>query len=236
MMLRGLDGAIDVIVPRGGKSLVARVQSEAQVPVFAHLEGICHVYVDRAADLDMARDDRRQRQDAAHRRLRRRGNACSSTAPRRARTGDRWSKRCYRRGLRGARRRRRPRAVRVSCRRPRKIGRTEYLDGHHLRQAGRRRRRRDRPYRRLRSQHTDRIVTGDQAAADRSCSGVDSAIVLHNASHAICRWRRIRHGRGDRYRHRQAPCPRPDRRGAADHLQIPRSRYRSNPSLAFNVE
>ena len=45
---------IDVIVPRGGKSLVARVQSEARVPVFAHLEGICHVYVHAAADLEMA--------------------------------------------------------------------------------------------------------------------------------------------------------------------------------------
>jgi glutamate-5-semialdehyde dehydrogenase len=55
-MLRGLDGAIDVIVPRGGRSLVGRVQDEARVPVFAHLEGLCHVYVDRAANLDMARD------------------------------------------------------------------------------------------------------------------------------------------------------------------------------------
>ena len=54
-MLTGLAGAIDVIVPRGGKSLVARVQAEARVPVFAHLEGLCHVYVDRSADLDMAR-------------------------------------------------------------------------------------------------------------------------------------------------------------------------------------
>jgi len=53
-MLSGLDGAIDVIVPRGGKSLVARVQNEARVPVFAHLEGICHVYVHAEADLAMA--------------------------------------------------------------------------------------------------------------------------------------------------------------------------------------
>ena len=53
-MLSGLDGAIDVIVPRGGKSLVARVQAEARVPVFAHLEGIVHVYVDHAADLAKA--------------------------------------------------------------------------------------------------------------------------------------------------------------------------------------
>ena len=52
----GLDGAIDVIVPRGGKSLVERVQNEARVPVFAHLEGNCHVYVDETAPLDMARD------------------------------------------------------------------------------------------------------------------------------------------------------------------------------------
>ena len=55
LMLGGLGGAIDVIVPRGGKSLVERVQAEARVPVFAHLEGVCHVYVDAAADLDMAK-------------------------------------------------------------------------------------------------------------------------------------------------------------------------------------
>jgi glutamate-5-semialdehyde dehydrogenase len=54
LMLGGLDGAIDVIVPRGGKSLVARVQAEARVPVFAHLDGINHTYVDRGADIDMA--------------------------------------------------------------------------------------------------------------------------------------------------------------------------------------
>ena len=53
-LLTGLDGNVDVIVPRGGKSLVARVQADARVPVFAHLEGICHVYVDASADLSMA--------------------------------------------------------------------------------------------------------------------------------------------------------------------------------------
>jgi glutamate-5-semialdehyde dehydrogenase len=53
-MLRGLNGMIDVIVPRGGKGLVARVQEEARVPVFAHLEGVCHVYVHKHADLAMA--------------------------------------------------------------------------------------------------------------------------------------------------------------------------------------
>jgi len=53
-MLKGLGGNLDVIIPRGGKSLVGRVQNEARVPVFAHLEGICHLYVDRSAKLDMA--------------------------------------------------------------------------------------------------------------------------------------------------------------------------------------
>ena len=53
-LLAGLNGNVNVIVPRGGKGLVGRVQSEARVPVFAHLEGICHVYVDAAATLEMA--------------------------------------------------------------------------------------------------------------------------------------------------------------------------------------
>ena len=55
MMLAGLNGNIDVIVPRGGKGLVGRVQDEARVPVFAHLDGVCHVYVHDQADLEMAR-------------------------------------------------------------------------------------------------------------------------------------------------------------------------------------
>jgi glutamate-5-semialdehyde dehydrogenase len=54
-LLSGLNGSIDVVVPRGGKSLVARVQTEARVPVFAHLEGVCHVYVHAPADLEMAK-------------------------------------------------------------------------------------------------------------------------------------------------------------------------------------
>jgi glutamate-5-semialdehyde dehydrogenase len=55
LLLGGLNGAVDLIVPRGGKSLVARVESEARVPVFAHLEGVNHVYVDHTAKLDMAK-------------------------------------------------------------------------------------------------------------------------------------------------------------------------------------
>jgi glutamate-5-semialdehyde dehydrogenase len=54
-MLKGLGGNLDVLVPRGGKGLVNRVQTESRVPVFAHLEGICHVYVDRSADIEMAK-------------------------------------------------------------------------------------------------------------------------------------------------------------------------------------
>ena len=53
-MLKGLNGKVDVIVPRGGRSLVERVQNDARVPVFAHLEGLCHIYVDKSAKLDMA--------------------------------------------------------------------------------------------------------------------------------------------------------------------------------------
>jgi len=55
MMLGGLDNTIDVIVPRGGKNLVARVQEDARVPVFSHLDGICHTYIHAEADLDMAK-------------------------------------------------------------------------------------------------------------------------------------------------------------------------------------
>jgi glutamate-5-semialdehyde dehydrogenase len=55
LLLSGLNGGVDVIVPRGGKSLIARVEAEARVPVFAHLEGVNHVYVDRAANVDMAK-------------------------------------------------------------------------------------------------------------------------------------------------------------------------------------
>ena len=55
LMLEGLNGAVDLIIPRGGKGLTGRVMREARVPVLAHLEGLCHVYVHAAADLEMAR-------------------------------------------------------------------------------------------------------------------------------------------------------------------------------------
>ncbi|MAF84551.1 MAG: glutamate-5-semialdehyde dehydrogenase [Gammaproteobacteria bacterium] len=56
LMLSGLDDCIDVIVPRGGKSLIARVQADARVPVIGHLEGLCHVYVHESADVQLATD------------------------------------------------------------------------------------------------------------------------------------------------------------------------------------
>src|SRR5580704_5545726 len=55
LMLEGLNGAIDLIIPRGGKGLTSRVMREARVPVLAHLEGLCHVYIHAEADLEMAR-------------------------------------------------------------------------------------------------------------------------------------------------------------------------------------
>lgn len=55
-LLTGLEGSVDLLVPRGGKSLVARVQAEARVPVLGHLEGLCHTFLHAAADLEMATD------------------------------------------------------------------------------------------------------------------------------------------------------------------------------------
>ena len=106
LLLTGLNGGVDVIVPRGGKSLVARVEAEARVPVFAHLEGVNHVYVDRSANLEMAKIDRAQCQDAPSRRLRRRRDPAGRSRRRRHQpeAAGRDADRCR---LRGARRRRR---------------------------------------------------------------------------------------------------------------------------------
>jgi glutamate-5-semialdehyde dehydrogenase len=181
MMLTGLDGAIDVIVPRGGKSLVARVQNEARVPVFAHLEGICHVYVHASADLAMATDI------AVNAKMRRTGvcgaaetllvdEACAAThlAPL---VGALIDAGCEVRGDAAAR----AADTRVTPAAEEDWG-TEYLDAiisvktvsgidaamAHIAAFG--------------SQHTDAIVAADAAAAERFLREVDSAIVLHNAS------------------------------------------------------
>jgi glutamate-5-semialdehyde dehydrogenase len=180
-MLAGLGGTIDVIVPRGGKSLVARVQDEARVPVFAHLEGICHVYVDKAAKPAMAKDI------VLNAKMRRTG-ICGAAetllidrdAPRdvsAAVVTALIDAGCEVRG-----------DDMVQALDPRvKQAATEdygkeFLDAiiaakavggvegamAHIAQYG--------------SQHTDAIITQDKAAAARFLNEVDSAIVLHNAS------------------------------------------------------
>ena len=136
-MLKGLDGAIDVIVPRGGKSLVERVQKEARVPVFAHLEGICHTYVDQAADLAMAKEI------VLNAKMRRTG-VCGATecllvdkaAP--ADVSADAGQGAARRRLRGARRCGDAEGRRRASR-PRKptTTATEFLDSDHRREAGR---------------------------------------------------------------------------------------------------
>lgn len=180
-MLSGLDGTIDVIVPRGGKSLVARVQEEARVPVFAHLEGLNHVYVHEKADLDMAKAI------VLNAKMRRTGvcgaaetllvdRACAGThlGPLVSMLLDAG---CAVRGD-DAVQAVDPRATPAT----EDDWRTEYLDAimavrvvdgfdaaiAHIETYG--------------SHHTDSIITEDVAAAGRFLAEVDSAIVLHNAS------------------------------------------------------
>lgn len=181
MMLDGLGGTIDLIVPRGGKSLVARVQQDARVPVFSHLEGICHVYVDKAADIEMAR------KVVLNAKMRRTGVCGAAETILIDRAGaDRLLKPiisilidagCAVRGDEAAQ----AADPRVMAATEADWG-TEFLDAivamrlvdgvdgamAHIARYG--------------SQHTDAIITGDQAAAERFLNEVDSAIVLHNAS------------------------------------------------------
>ena len=180
-MLAGLDGNIDVIVPRGGKGLVARVQAEARVPVFAHLEGVCHVYVDKAANLDMAK------KIVLNAKMRRTGVCGAAETLLVDRAGSATllkpliemllDANCEVRGDRAVQ------AVdpRVKPATEEDWG-TEYLDAiiaakvvdgvdaaiAHIERYG--------------SHHTDAIVTDDKAAAEKFLREVDSAIVLHNAS------------------------------------------------------
>jgi glutamate-5-semialdehyde dehydrogenase len=181
MMLAGLDGAIDVIVPRGGKSLVDRVQTEARVPVFAHLEGVCHVYVDRKAKLAMAKSivlNAKMRRTgvcgAAETLLVDRADAPRLLKPLVAMLLDAG---CEIRG---------DAAVQAVDRRVKPASEadwgTEYLDAiltagvvdgvdgaiAHIERYG--------------SHHTDAIVTEDRQSAEKFLREVDSAIVLHNAS------------------------------------------------------
>ena len=180
-MLAGLGGAIDVIVPRGGKNLVARVQEEARVPVFAHLEGVCHVYVHAPADLDMAR------RIVVNAKMRRTGvcGAAETLLVDKALAGSHLrplvealrEAGCEIRGDATT-------AAAVAGVKPTSEDDwyAEYLDAiiavgvvdglddaiRHISTYG--------------SRHTDAIVTDDAGAAERFMQEVDSAIVLHNAS------------------------------------------------------
>jgi glutamate-5-semialdehyde dehydrogenase len=180
LLLSGLNGGVDVIVPRGGKSLVARVEAEARVPVFAHLEGVNHVYVDGAADLEMAKSI------VLNAKMRRTGVCGAAETLLIDRASEDKIKPlvdvligagCEVRG---------DAAVREADARVKPASDedwdTEYLDAiiaakvvdgvagaiAHIHEHG--------------SHHTDAIVTEDNAAADRFLNEVDSAIVLHNAS------------------------------------------------------
>jgi len=180
-MLAGLDGNIDVIVPRGGKGLVARVQAEARVPVFAHLEGVCHVYVDKAANLDMAK------KIVLNAKMRRTGVCGAAETLLVDRAGaDRLLKPLVEMLLGAKCEVRGDRAVAAVDKRVQPATEedwaTEYLDAiiaakvvdgidaaiAHIERYG--------------SHHTDAIVTEDEAAAEKFLREVDSAIVLHNAS------------------------------------------------------
>ena len=180
-MLSSMMDYIDVVVPRGGKSLVARVQQEARVPVIGHLEGVCHVYVDRDADLGMARAI------VTNAKLRRTGicgsaetllvdSACVATHLLPV-VKDLLDAGCEVRG---------DAAVQAIDARVKPATEqdwyTEYLDAiiaarvvddvdaaiEHIGKYG--------------SAHTDSIVTANAATAQRFLDRVDSAIVLHNAS------------------------------------------------------
>ena len=180
-MLQGLDGMIDLIVPRGGKSLVARVQAEARVPVFSHLEGLCHVYVDKDADLEMAKSI------VLNAKMRRTGvcgsaetilidRSCAATHLKPI-IKTLLDANCEIRGDKTVMAA--DPAVRPASE---EDWSTEYLDAivamavvdgvdeaiSHIAKYG--------------SQHTDSIVTSNQQTAERFLREVDSAIVLHNAS------------------------------------------------------
>ena len=181
MMLTGLDNHIDVIVPRGGRSLVERVQHEARVPVFAHLEGVNHVYIDRAASPEMAKSivlNAKMRRTgicgAAETLLVDRDAAPAQLKPLVEMLIDAG---CEIRG---------DAATQAVDGRVRPASdddwASEYLDAiiavkvvdgvdaaiDHIERFG--------------SHHTDAIVTEDQTTADKFLQQVDSAIVLHNAS------------------------------------------------------
>jgi glutamate-5-semialdehyde dehydrogenase len=180
-LLADMTDFIDVIVPRGGRSLIARVQQEARVPVIGHLEGICHVYVDRAASLEMARSI------LLNAKLRRTGVCGAAETLLVDAAAERTHLAPLVRALLDAGCEVRGDAATRAVD-PRVLPaieadwHTEYLDAiiavklvdgvdgaiEHIARCS--------------SDHTESIVTDDAATAERFLSRVDSAIVLHNAS------------------------------------------------------
>ena len=181
MMLAGLEGTIDIIVPRGGKSLVERVQNDARVPVFSHLDGICHTYIHASADIEMAKDI------TLNAKLRRTG-ICGATE---TLLIDRQCADTHLKPLiealldEGCEVRGDEDVANVDKRVVPAIAQdwdTEYLDSiisvkliegvedaiSHIASHG--------------SGHTEAIIAEDKSAAEAYLNGVDSAIVMHNAS------------------------------------------------------
>ena len=181
MMLEGLDGTIDLLIPRGGRSLTSRVMREARVPVLAHLEGVCHVYIHESADLAMARaivvNAKMRRTSvcgAAETLLIDRSILKSHGVPV---LEDLMKAGCRIRGDANVRT-----VFRSAELASEEDWRTEYLDSiiavgvvdgvegaiRHIETYG--------------SQHTEAIVASDKRAAERFLAGLDSAILLWNAS------------------------------------------------------
>ncbi len=180
-LLGEMRGYVDVVVPRGGKSLVERVQREARVPVIGHLEGNCHVYVDRDADLEMARaivlNAKLRRTGicgAAETLLVDRGCAATHLAP--------LVRRCWTRAARcAAMQRCRPPMPACGLRR-KPTGAPSTWTRSSPRAWSMAWTRPSSTSQRYGSAHTESIVTANAATAERFLSRVDSAIVLHNAS------------------------------------------------------
>ena len=233
-MLEGLGGALDVIVPRGGRSLVERVQREARVPVFAHLEGIVHVYVDRAADLEKAvrivvnaKMRRTGICGAAETLLVHRGVADCMLGPlieALVRAG------CEVRGDAFVQKAD-PRVKSAT----EEDWRTEYLDAiiavgvvdtleaaiDHIEAYG--------------SHHTDCIVTEDQAAAEKFLKEVELGDRHPQRLDPVRGRGRVRLRGGNRHRHRADACARARRGRAALHLQVPGAGRRAGPALTLSA-
>ncbi len=234
-LMLAMSGVIDIIVPRGGPSLIERVQRESRIPVIAHLEGLCHTYVDAAADPEKAR---KIVLNAKMRRV----SICGATetllvdravaeAQLPAILADLRAAGCELRGD--------PEVLAID---PASVPateadwRTEYLDAilavhivdgvdgaiEHIARFG--------------SHHTDAIITEDKddrralpargRQRDRAGQRLD----------AIRRWRRVRHGRRDRHLDATPAAARPGRRRAADDIQVPGARHRAGAPLSGQPE